>query len=217
MSRIKAVIFDLDGVIVSTDEYHFRAWKKLATEEGIPFSGRTTNGCAGSAAWSRSTSSSRRRPAPIHRGGEDGEMAERKNDYYRDSLRDVVARRYPARRAGRPAAAQGREVKVAIGSSSRNAVPHPAGHRPGGAFDAIVDGTHIARSKPDPEVFTKAGHRLGIEPARCLVVEDAEAGVVAGVAAGMPVLAVGSACSHPAATLRAPDLSRITVDQMLGA
>ena len=85
----------------------------------------------------------------------------------------------------------------------------------GDTFDTVVDGTHISRSKPDPEVFTLAGRNLGFAPEECLVVEDADAGVEAGLAAGMSVLAVGSAAQHPKATLRATDLTGITVDEML--
>jgi beta-phosphoglucomutase len=83
------------------------------------------------------------------------------------------------------------------------------------AFDTVVDGTHITRSKPDPEVFTLAAKRLGVSPARCLVVEDADAGVDAGLAAGMRVLAVGSAASHPGATLAAESLAGISIDELL--
>jgi beta-phosphoglucomutase len=216
MSRIKAVIFDLDGVIVSTDEYHFRAWKKLATEEGIPFE-RADNERLRGVSRMESLDIILEKATRAYTPAEKTALAERKNDYYRVSLQDLSPADILPGVLAVLQQLKVREVKVAIGSSSRNAVPILLAIGLAGAFDAIVDGTHIARSKPDPEVFTKAGHRLGIEPARCLVVEDAEAGVVAGVAAGMPVLAVGSACSHPAATLRAPDLSRITVDQMLGA
>ena len=106
-------------------------------------------------------------------------------------------------------------MKLAIGSSSKNAVPILKAIGLDQAFDAIADGTHITRSKPDPEVFTLAGTHLALEPAECLVVEDAEAGVDAGLAAGMPVLAVGSAVRHPKATLTASGLNDITVDAML--
>jgi beta-phosphoglucomutase len=106
-------------------------------------------------------------------------------------------------------------VKTAVAPSSKNARAILEAVGLADAFDAVVDGTHIRRSKPDPEVFTLAGQRLGVPPTQCLVVADAEAGVDAGLAAGMPVLAVGSAASHPAATLRADDLAHITLDEML--
>lgn len=81
----------------------------------------------------------------------------------------------------------------------------------------VADGTHIHRSKPDPEVFALAGEWLGVPPGQCLVVEDAEAGVDAGLAAGMPVLAVGSAVAHPGANLKADNLAGISVCEMLCA
>lgn len=90
-----------------------------------------------------------------------------------------------------------RRGKLEIGSYSNNTGPILQAIGLDRAFDTVVDGTHIARSKPDPEVFTLAAKRLGVPPARCLVVEDEDAGVGAGLAAGMRVLAVGSAASHP--------------------
>ena len=108
-----------------------------------------------------------------------------------------------------------RQVKIGIGSSSKNAGPILKAIGLGSTFDVVVDGTHITKSKPDPEVFTKAGQQMGVQPQACLVVEDADAGVDAGLAAGMPVLAVGSATAHPKATLKAKSLADITVDQIL--
>jgi beta-phosphoglucomutase len=108
-----------------------------------------------------------------------------------------------------------RGIKMAIGSSSRNAGPILEAIGLADSFDAVADGTHITNSKPDPEVFTLAGTMLGIAPEHCLVVEDAEAGVDAGLAAGMPVLAVGSATAHPEATFKAPDMNHVDIDALI--
>ena len=144
-------------------------------------------------------------------------MATRKNEIYRG----LLVRLSPADiLPGVHAVLEGlreRGVRSAIGSSSKNAGPILAAIGLANAFDTIVDGTHITRSKPDPEVFSLAGRQLGIAPEACLVVEDADAGVEAGVAAGMPVLAVGSARNHPKATLRAADLTGITLEEMLSS
>lgn len=215
MQDIKAVIFDLDGVIVSTDEFHYLAWKELADAEGIPFD-REDNERLRGVSRMESLDILLEKSSKPHTDDEKQAMAGRKNDIYRGLLQrlspaDILP--------GVNAVLDGlkaRGIKVAIGSSSRNAGPILKAIGMAGAFDAVADGTHITRSKPDPEVFTLAASMLGIPPANCLVVEDANAGVDAGLAAGMPVLAVGSATEHPSATLRARDLSAISVDEMLG-
>jgi beta-phosphoglucomutase len=106
-------------------------------------------------------------------------------------------------------------MKIAIGSSSKNARAILRAVGLEDEFDVIVDGNLITRSKPDPEVFTIAAMRLGISPEECLVVEDAEAGVEAGLAAGMSVLAVGAATGHPRATRSAENLSCVSADELL--
>lgn len=214
MKTIKSVIFDLDGVIVSTDEFHFRAWKRLADDEGIPFS-REDNERLRGVSRMESLEILLEKSSRSYSDSEKEEMASRKNAIYADSLKALSSADILPGVAQVLAGLRGRGVKTAIGSSSKNAGPILAAIGLDRAFDAVVDGTHIARSKPDPEVFTLAAHRLGLPPEECLVVEDAAAGVDAGLAAGMPVLAVGSAVTHPGATLKAPDLSRITVDEML--
>lgn len=214
MANIRAVIFDLDGVIVSTDELHFRGWKRLADEEGIPFT-REDNERLRGVSRMESLELILEKASRSYSIEEKRAMAERKNAYYRDSLGalspadilpGVMETLKELRRRG---------VKLAIGSSSKNAGPILKAIGLQDAFDAVADGTHIERSKPDPEVFTLAGRRLGVSPPQCLVVEDADAGVEAGLAAGMPVLAVGSAAGHPRASLSARDLSQISVDAML--
>jgi beta-phosphoglucomutase len=216
MKKIKAVIFDLDGVIVSTDEYHFQAWKQLADAEGIPFTredNERLRGVSRMESLEIMLEKSIRKYTPEQRLA----MATRKNDIYRELLKrlsptdilpgvlDVLDE---LRNLG---------VRMAIGSSSKNAGPILKAVGLDKVFDVVVDGTHIERSKPDPEVFTLAAKRLGFSPAECLVVEDADAGVDAGLAAGMPVLAVGAATAHPRATIKAKDMTKISIDRMLTA
>ncbi len=215
MKNIQAVIFDLDGVIVSTDEFHFLAWKQLAEAKGIPFT-REDNERLRGVSRMESLDILLEKATGTYSDAEKASMATLKNTGYRDSLKDLS----PADiLPGVKEVLQGlraRGIKIAIGSSSKNAGPILAAIGLENAFDAVVDGTHIERSKPDPEVFILAGQQLGVPPEQCLVVEDADAGVDAGIAAGMPVLAVGSATGHPGATLRAADLSKISLDEILG-
>lgn len=211
---IQAVIFDLDGVIVSTDEYHFEAWQQLAQEKGIPFTREDNEQLKGVSRMESLEIILRRSPINYSEDAKQS-MAEKKNSFYcellkrlspADILPGVTLFLDNLRKTG---------IRTAIGSSSKNAVPilHAIGlHR---AFEAIADGTKIKKSKPHPEVFLLAASLLSVDPKNCLVVEDAEAGVDAGLAAGMKVLAVGSASTLTKATFRARDLSQIKASEVI--
>ena len=215
MKNIQAVIFDLDGVIVSTDEFHFLAWKQLADAEGIPFA-REDNERLRGVSRMESLDILLEKSPKNYSDAKKEQMATRKNTIYREFLKELSPADILPGVKDMLKRLRERGIKIAIGSSSKNAGPILIAIGLDKTFDAVVDGTHIARSKPDPEVFTLAGKQLGIAPDHCLVVEDADAGVDAGLAAGMPVLAVGSATGHPKTTLRAADLSKITLEEMLG-
>lgn len=215
MKPIQAVIFDLDGVIVSTDELHFRAWKSLADTEGIPFS-REDNERLRGVSRMESLDILLEKATRAYSDDEKAAMAFQKNEIYRESLKDLTPDDILPGVLDVLRGLRERGIKTAIGSSSKNAGPILAAIGLEKAFDAVVDGTHISRSKPDPEVFVLAGRQVGVPPENCLVVEDAAAGVDAGIAAGMPVLAVGSAVAHPDATLRAADLASTSLDEILG-
>jgi len=212
MANIKAVIFDLDGVIVSTDEFHYQAWQQLADAEKIPFD-RHDNERLRGVSRMESLEIILEKAGRAYTNAEKHAMAERKNTSYRESLGRLSPADILPGVKEFLAVLRTRGIKIAIGSSSKNAGPILKAIGMQETFDAVVDGTHIKRSKPDPEVFALAGVRLGVAPEQCLVVEDAAAGVDAGLAAGMRVLAVGSAATHPGATLRAADLTKITADQ----
>lgn len=214
MKSIRAVIFDLDGVIVSTDEYHFLAWKKLANSLGISF-GRESNDRIRGVSRMESLEIVLEKSGKRYSLEEKREMAERKNTYYRELLKRVSPSEILPGVIEMIKALKDRGVKIAIGSSSKNARAILRAVGLEDEFDVIADGNHVTRSKPDPEVFTIAGRRLGFSPEECLVVEDAKAGVEAGLAAGMSVLAVGAAAGHPRATRSAKDLSSISIDELL--
>lgn len=216
MSEIQGVIFDLDGVIVSTDEYHFQAWKKLAEAEGIPFD-RNDNERLRGVSRMESLEIILEKADREYTEAEKVDMATRKNEIYRKSLKNLTPADILPGVMEVLEGLRARGIKMAIGSSSKNAQPILRAIGLDQAFDAIVDGTHIQRSKPDPQVFSMAGEQLGMLPDQCLVVEDADAGVDAGLAAGMPVLAVGAATGHAGATLKADDLTTITLDELLAA
>ena len=190
--KYKGIIFDLDGVICSTDHYHYLAWKALADRLGAYFDETINNRLRGV---------SRMASLEIVLERYDGTLteeeklaaAEEKNNTYRELLKqmspadlsDEVKQTLDALRA--------KGLLLGIGSSSKNTKFILSRIGLGDYFDKISDGTNITRSKPDPEVFLKAAEYLGLEPKDCLVVEDAVAGVQAAHAAGMDAAAVGDA------------------------
>jgi beta-phosphoglucomutase len=212
---IKGVIFDLDGVIVSTDEYHYLGWQRMADEEGIYFD-RQINERLKGVSRMESLDIILEKSKKVYDENQKTELATRKNNYYKEFLATkltpnnilpgVMSVLKELKQSG---------IKIAIGSSSRNS---PAILKQIGLdnyFDATADGNDIKKSKPDPEVFLLAAKRLGLVPEDCLVVEDAEAGISAALAGGMKALAVGSAVSDNRAHLSANDLSKITIKQMI--
>ncbi len=206
MNPIRAIIFDLDGVIVSTDHFHYLGWKALADELGIAFDEERNNALRGV---------SRMESLEILLGGRATEfsdtekvvLAERKNGIYRSLLESLGPQHLLPGAAEFLDACRKNHLKLAIGSSSKNGrfILEKIGLT--STFDVVVDGSNITRSKPDPEVFLKAAEEIGCPASECLVVEDAEAGVAAAVAAGMPCLAVGAAAGDPRAKYSASDLT----------
>ncbi|RRJ65020.1 beta-phosphoglucomutase [Paenibacillus oralis] len=190
--RYQAVIFDLDGVIVSTDRYHFLAWSQLAWQEGIEFNEQINHRLRGV---SRMESleiileKASRRYTPV----EKLKLAERKNEVYRTLLGDLTDGDMLPGVAETLSALRERGYKVAIGSSSKNTPVILERIGLSGYFDAVADGNGIKNSKPDPEVFLLAAGKLGVPPEDCLVVEDAEAGVYAAKRGGMAAAAIGEA------------------------
>ena len=211
--KYKGIIFDLDGVICSTDEYHYRAWKALADKLGIRFDRERNNLLRGvSRMASLDILLGDRRDVYSDRAKQ--EMAEEKNDLYRQMLgqmspldleKEVRKTLFMIRKSG---------MRMAIGSSSKN-TPYIL-DRIGleEFFDAVSDGNNITRSKPDPEVFLKAAQMIGLKPADCLVVEDAHSGVEAAVEGGFDCAAMGDAKEDTRATYHLggfADLQRIVL------
>ena len=214
MSDIKGVIFDLDGVIVSTDEYHYQAWRQLALDEEIPFS-RTDNERLRGVGRMESLDILLERSIKKYSAAEKLALADRKNRFFRESLSTLTPAAILPGVLDLLDAFGARGIKRAIGSSSKNARMILEAIGLIDRFDAVVDGTCIERSKPDPQVFQIAAGLLSLPAAQCLVVEDADVGVEAALAAGMPVLGISGASGHPGASLHAADLAHISADEML--
>lgn len=187
------MIFDLDGVIVFTDKFHYRAWKKLADELGIYFDQEINNRLRGvSRMASLEIILERYEGEPLSQK-EKEHLAEKKNLDYRALLHTMIREDVSMEVRQTLEELRKRGYRLAIGSSSKNAGFILDRVELRDAFDAVSDGNNIRYSKPDPEVFLKAAEFLGEKPENCLVVEDAKAGIQAGIAGGMKTAAIGDA------------------------
>ncbi len=196
--NFKAIIFDLDGVICSTDEYHYRAWKRMADGMHIPFDRTINNRLRGVSRMESLEIILEKYEGPALTEADKQRLAQQKNDLYRESLKEMTTDDLSEEVWDTLETLRGKGLKLAIGSSSKNTPFILERIGLGGYFDAVSDGNNITHSKPDPEVFLKAAEMLGMAPADCLVVEDAVSGVQAGHAGGMRVAAVGDAALNGA-------------------
>jgi len=198
MSKYKAVIFDLDGVITDTAHYHYLAWKHLAESQGLPFDEAFNEQLKGVDRMG-SLELILAQGTRSYAQEEKLALAEAKNRHYveliatmtpADVLPGVLDALDEVRAAG---------MKTGLASVSKNAftVLDKLGIR--ARFDEVVDAARIANSKPHPEIFLTAARQLGVLPRDCLGVEDAVAGVASIKDAGM--VAVGVGC--PAVLTRA--------------
>ena len=192
---MKAFIFDLDGVLVSTDKYHYQAWKKIADKEGIYFDEKINDRLRGVSRMD-SLEIILERAEKQYKEEEKLALATEKNDLYRDLLKNLT----PADRlAGVTETLEKLKEKgylLAIGSSSRNTPVILSKIGYDGYFDAVSDGNNITKSKPDPEVFEKAAEMLSLPAKECFVVEDSLAGIDAAKAGGFKAIGIGGAAIY---------------------
>jgi len=210
---IKAVIFDLDGVIVSTDQYHYKAWKQMADKEKIYFDEEINEKLRG-VSRIESLQIILTRSQRVYTELEKIELADRKNKYYRELLNNLTSEEILPGVKSVLGELKRNNIKVAIGSSSKNTllILNKIGF--GNYFNAVADGNEIKKSKPDPEVFLLAAKKLAIDPKDCLVVEDANAGVEAAIRGGMKVLGVGAASKNSRADFKADNLTYINFKEI---
>lgn len=194
---MKAIIFDLDGVICHTDEYHYLAWKAMADGLGVYFDREINNrlrGVSRMASLEIVLENYNGQLSPAEKEA----LATQKNELYKESLKQMNPADLSEEVKTTLDALRNRGYKLAIGSSSKNAPFILQQLGLGDYFDAISDGNNITRSKPDPEVFVKAAQMLCMPCEECLVVEDAVSGAQAGHAGGMKVACVGDAAREKA-------------------
>lgn len=203
---LEGIIFDLDGVLVSTDEYHYKAWKKIADDNGWIFN-RTINERLRGVSRMDSLEIILKENNVSLSEEEKERLASQKNEIYRESLKnlnpdsvdkDIVPMLKDLHENG---------LKLAVGSSSKNTkfILERIGLTP--YFDAVADGNVITHSKPNPEVFLKAAEMIGLKPAVCAIVEDAEAGIDAGKNGGFLTFGIQGASEYKRTDVPVTDIS----------
>ncbi len=185
---VRAVIFDLDGVLTDTAEFHYLAWQELADAEGLTFDRAANEALRGV---SRADSLRLILGEREVDAAEFDRMMAEKNERYVELLADMTPDDALPGAVELVDDCRARGLRTAIGSSSKNApmVLDALGIRD--RFDVLADGTTVEVAKPAPDLFLAAAHLLEVPPESCVVVEDAEAGVAAGLAAGMVVIGIG--------------------------
>lgn len=197
--KYRAVIFDLDGVICHTDKYHYQAWKTIADELGIYFDGEINNRLRGVSRMESFDIILERFEGSLSQEDK-AAYAGKKNAVYKELLKSMSPTDLSPEVKSTLERIREKGLKLAIGSSSKNArfILEQLGLL--NFFDGISDGNNISKSKPDPEVFIKAAEFIGEGARDCIVVEDAKAGVEAALSGHMDCAAIGDAASLHIAT-----------------
>ena len=188
--KIKACIFDLDGVVVDTARYHYLAWKKIADDLGFDFSEHENERLKGVSRMESLDILLKIGKIKADRLKKE-ELAATKNSLYisyiqkmtpDEILPGVIRFLDELRNDG---------IYTALGSASKNAMSILDKISIAQKFDAVIDGNKVSRAKPDPEVFLKGAAELNIDPQNCLVFEDAQAGIDAARNGGMHIIGIG--------------------------
>ncbi|MBB5394787.1 beta-phosphoglucomutase [Mucilaginibacter sp. AK015] len=188
---IKACLFDLDGVLVDTAVYHYKAWKRLANSLGFDFTEEQNEHLKGISraeslnrilAWGNVKKSE----------AEKLELATLKNNWYVDMISHMTPAEVLAGTVDFLTSVRKDGYLVALGSASKNSGIILEKTNLAHFFDAIVDGNLVSASKPDPEVFLKGAELLGVAPNQCVVFEDAVAGIEAAKRGGMKAIGIGN-------------------------
>jgi len=212
--QAKALIFDLDGVVVFTDKYHYLGWKKLADENGWRFDEEFNNNLRG-------VSRMKSLELMLEYNGldlpedEKNRLADRKNEYYKELLQRInESDLYPGA-VGFVKKVRERGLKTALASSSKNAHAVLVALDLEPLFDAVVTGNDITQSKPDPEIFLLAAKKMGMKPEDCVVFEDAGSGVESAHRAGMRAVGVGPVETVGAAEIVMQDYGDLDLEHVL--
>jgi kojibiose phosphorylase len=212
-TTIRGMIFDLDGVLTDTAQYHYLAWQRLADEEGIPFNRQANEALRGiSRRASLMLIIGDRRYSEV----QIQEMMERKNDYYVELIQRITPKDLLPGAVSLLDDLRQARLKIAIGSASKNARVVIEKLGIGNKIDAIADGYSVQKPKPAPDLFLFAAQQLGLSPQQCVVFEDAAAGIDAALAASMWAIGIGPPVRVGTAHIVVPSLAGVTWENLQG-
>ncbi len=209
---IKAFIFDLDGVLTDTSEYHFLAWKRMADEEGIPFTREDNEKLRGVSRRASLELILKDRSLPEDKMQE---LMDRKNRYYNEFIKNISEEDLLPGALSILEELRSRQFRLALASASKNAPQVVEGLGIAPYFDAIADGNSVEKTKPAPDLFLYAADKMGVPPEYCLVVEDAEAGITAAQRAGMYTIGIGPEERVGAADYVYPSVAEIRLEDII--
>ncbi len=213
MAKLKACIFDLDGVIVDTAVYHYKAWRRLANELGFDFTEEQNEELKGISRieslkiilnWGAVSKTDK----------ELEELAALKNTWYVEMITKMTPQEILPGAKEFLELVRANHYRTALGSASKNSATILNQIGLMHLFDVLVDGNKVTKSKPDPAVFLVGAAELGVEPEACVVFEDAIAGVQAAKAGGMKTVGIGDAAVLKAADLVIPGLFEMTIEKL---
>jgi len=211
MSKIKGLLFDLDGVLVTTEHNHFVAWKRTADALGVPFTEKENEELKGV---SRIDSLKK----ILEMGNvvigeyEFESLLQSKNEFYLDSIQSLNQSDLLPGVLDLLTNAKSQGIKLGVGSSSKNAKMILQLLQIEEMFDVIVDGNGVKDPKPHPEVFLNGAKALGLEPSECLVFEDASSGIAAAKAGGFKAIGVGNEAIKTLADEYYDDLTKFSLN-----
>lgn len=213
MENYIACIFDLDGVIVDTAKYHYLAWRRLAHELGFDFSPSENERLKG-------VSRMKSLEILLESGGitlskeEMEQAAQRKNAWYVDYISTLTPEEILPGVTQFLDELRDSDIKIGLGSASKNAGLILQRLELSSYFDAVIDGNKVSKAKPDPEIFLLGAEALGADPAQCIVFEDAQAGIEAAKRAGMYSIGIGDPDVLQAADMVLPGFKGISWKKM---
>jgi len=211
--KIEACIFDLDGVIVDTAKYHFLAWKRLTNDLGIVFTeidNERLKGVSRMASLEIILQIGHLKPDI----SEKEKYARLKNSWYVDYINQMTPEEILPGALSFIRELKASNIRVALGSASKNTPLILERVNLNAVFDAVADGNNVHKAKPDPEVFLTAAKMIGVLPANCVVFEDAVAGVQAALNAGMKCVGIGSSDVLTKAHLVVKGLNEMNLDRL---
>ena len=209
-AALRGVIFDLDGVLVTTDSLHYQAWKELSDELGLEFNEEVNHRLRGVSRQQSLRNIYEHNGRPLPDAETFDAQCSRKNARYVELVKTMTPSAVLPGAVELLAALRSEGIRCAVASASRNTPLVLEQTNLAKHFDAVADGNDVSRSKPDPEGFLLAAERLGLAPGQCIGIEDAASGVDAIHNAGMAAVGIGEQAARAERTVAS--VAEVTAD-----